>query len=264
MKASEAASIGGQGETPDWLIKSAARQRYHRSRPLKSIPREERKEVILDRIVDFLKQEGPDGPTWTFSHLARAANVSRVTLYGYFGDLDGLRAAVRFRLVGRAEPIVRVLDEVPREIRHVVAVSYWMNWIAENRPLAIRALWLDDQNAVFEAFVADTANTLIGQVAEIFLGVKEPSRSLKRQIEVYLRAAEACLRMWLLEGRMSQSEVKTTIERLTGDVIRMGASRSDVPHPIPMHLLQIAGAHPTQKLSEDPRPDPSQPPLEGG
>jgi AcrR family transcriptional regulator len=213
--------------------KNRIQTRHGRSKPLQSIPRDERREVILERIVDFLNHQGSSESDWTLSQLARASNTTRVTLYGYFGNLDGLQRAVQLKLVGRVRPLVGALDGIPLDERHLVAVSAWMSWIDENRRLAIRALWTDESNPAFETFVNRTANALIRQIAEVYLGVDEPSRNLQRQIEVYLRAAEFCLRMWLLEGRMQRNEVQSTIERLTRDVVRMGESRADVPKPLP-------------------------------
>ncbi|HTU16408.1 MAG TPA: TetR/AcrR family transcriptional regulator [Solirubrobacterales bacterium] len=211
--------------------RSAAR--HDRAAPLQSIPRDERREVILDRIVDFLNREGTSESDWTIAQLARSANTTRVTLYEYFGNLDGVRAAVQFRLVGRVKSIVQELYGIPREERRAVAVATWMSWVDQNRRLAIRALWIEDSNPAFKTFVNGTAQSLIRQIADVFLGVEQPSRALQRQIEVYLRGAEFCLRMWLLEGRMQRAEVQTTIERLTEDVVRMGETRDDVPKPIP-------------------------------
>lgn len=221
------------GAQQSLLFRGKNRLKHDRSKPLQSIPQAERKEVMLDRIVDFLNHEGSIESEWTLSQLARAANTSRVTLYEYFGNLNGVREAVRLKLVGRVKPITAKLDDIPPEDRPITAVAAWMTWVDENRTVAIRALWIDESKPAFAGFVAETADALMRQIAEVYLGVTDPSKQLLRQIEVYLRGAEFCLRMWLLEGRMERDEVQTTIERLCQDVARMGEDRSDVPKPIP-------------------------------
>ncbi|MBN8869926.1 MAG: hypothetical protein J0H66_08605 [Solirubrobacterales bacterium] len=114
-----------------------------------------------------------------------------------------------------------------------MAVSVWMTWVDENHRLAARALWLEDTSPAFIAFVAKTAQAFIKHIAEVYLGVTEPSRELLRQVEIYLRAAEACLRMWLVEGRIQRAEVQETIERLTQDLVRMAEDWPEVPKPMP-------------------------------
>lgn len=221
------------GSTPLEGRRHRGRSRHDDFVPLQSVPQNERRQVILERIAGFLNRRGSSESDWTLSQLARAADTSRVTLYHYFENLEGLRTAVRNQLVGQIEPIVATLDTTPTCERHLVAVSLWMNWIGENRKLAIRALWVDELNPAFATFVTENANSLIRQIADVFLGVRDPSEELLLEIEIYLRAAEACLRMWLLEGRMKRAEVQATIERLTQDVVRMGETRSDVPKPMP-------------------------------
>ena len=213
--------------------RSSAQAGHPVTEPLQSIPRDQRLEVILDRIVFLLESEGASESDWTLTQFARAANTSRVTIYEYFGDLHGLRAAVQRKMVGNVKPLHRMLDDVPREERPHVAISVWMKWVDENHRLATRALWLEDSSPAFIAFVSKTAQAFIRHLADVFLGVTEPSRELLRQIEVYLRAAEACLRMWLVEGRIRREEVERTVSRLTQDVVRMGEARSDVPKPLP-------------------------------
>jgi len=207
--------------------------RYDLSVPLRSVPAYQRKDVILGRIVDSLNQEGTTESDWNLSQLARAANTSRVTLYQYFGDLEGLRNAVRARLVGEIDTIVETLDSVPAEDQRRLAVSTWMGWIDDHRELAIRALWLDQAAPAFAMFAARNRELLVQQVSEIFLGVENPSRSLVRQLEVYLGAAEHTLRLWLLDGRMERHEVEEAFSRILRDVVRMGEERDDVPKPLP-------------------------------
>ena len=169
------ANSGIQNEAHErLLLLGKLSARHGRAKPLQSIPRDERKEVILDRIVDFLNREGSSEADWTLSQLARAANTSRVTLYEYFGNLDGVRAAVRVRLVGRVKPLVQKLDDIPPEDRPRDAVAAWMSWIDENRALAIRALWIDESRPAFAGFVAQTADSLLRQIAEVYLGVTNP------------------------------------------------------------------------------------------
>lgn len=200
---------------------------------LQAIPRDQRREVILDRIVLSLEQQGASEADWSLSQFARAANTSRVALYEYFGDLESLQAAVQRKLVGKVQPLHRQLDGVPRDERPRVAVSVWMTWVDENHRLAARALWLEDTSPAFVAFVAKTAQAFIKHIAEVYLGVTEPSRELLRQVEIYLRGAEACLRMWLVEGRIQRAEVQETIERLTQDLVRMAEDWPEVPKPMP-------------------------------
>lgn len=214
----------------------SARERAHPiTESLLSIPRDQRREVILDRIVFYLEREGASEADLSLAELARAAHTSRVTMYEYFGDLGSLRAAVQRKMVGQVQPLHRQLDGVPRDERPQIAVSVWMNWVDENHRLASRALWLEDSSPAFIAFVAKTAQAFIKHIADVFLGVQSPSRELLQQVELYLRAAEACLRMWLVEGRMRREDVQTTIERLCQDLVRMAETWDDIPKPLPGH-----------------------------
>ena len=141
------------------------------------------------------------------------------------------------KIVGEVETIVEKLDRFPLQEQHRIAVEQWMDWIDENRMLAIRALWIDETSPAFATFVADNRKLLVDQICKVFLGVEEPTASLAKQIEIYLGAAEYALRMWLLEGRLQRNEVRDTFERLTRDAVRMGQERKDVPKPMPGQLL---------------------------
>jgi AcrR family transcriptional regulator len=207
--------------------------RFGGSVPLQSVPRHQRRDVILDRIVESLNEKGSTESEWNMSQLARAANTSRVTLYQYFGDVEGVREAVRTRIVGEVETIVERLDRIPAAEQRARAVSTWMGWIDDNRELAIRTLLLEEAAPAFAIFAEENRVMLLRQVSRIFLGVEEPSRGLIRQLEVYVGAAEHTLRRWLLDGRMERPEVVEAFNRLLGDVIRMGAERDDVPKPLP-------------------------------
>ncbi|MBN8869927.1 MAG: hypothetical protein J0H66_08610 [Solirubrobacterales bacterium] len=67
-----------------------ARVEHPITKRLQAIPRDQRREVILDRIVLSLEEQGASEADWSLSQFARAANTSRVTLYEYFGDLESL------------------------------------------------------------------------------------------------------------------------------------------------------------------------------
>jgi AcrR family transcriptional regulator len=208
---------------------------YDRSAPLQSVPTYRRRDVILDRIVESLNEKGTTETDWNMTQLAKAANTSRVTLYQYFGDLEGVREAVRTRLVGEIDTIVETLDRVSADEQRELAVSTWMKWIDDNRELAIRALLMGEAAPAFAMFAQENRELLVRQVAEIYLGLKEPSLALTHQLEVYLGAAEHTLRLWLLEGRMERHEVIEAFDRILRDVVRMGEERDDVPKPLPGH-----------------------------
>lgn len=201
--------------------------------PLQAIPRDQRLEVILERIVYALEREGASESDWTLTQFAQAAGTSRVTIYEYFGTLERVRAAAQRKMIGQVQPLDGQLDGIPRDERPKVAVSIWMDWLDENHQLAVKSLWLEDSSPAFIAFVAKTAHAFVKHLSDVYLGVPNPSSELMRAIEVYLRGGEACLRMWLVEGRIQREEFVATMYRLTEDMTRMGEARDDVPKPLP-------------------------------
>ncbi|MEJ7584423.1 MAG: TetR/AcrR family transcriptional regulator [Acidimicrobiales bacterium] len=197
-----------------------------RGRPRTRLDPGVRRELILAAAETVFR--GREPTEVTFEAVAEAADVSRALVYNYFGDRNGLLAAVYLRTLERLDDsLLAVLDPAlsPAEQVRPLAAAYLE--FAETNGSKWQAL--GSTGAVSHPSVQAARGRRVERLAALWGGT-EPARIAARIVTVMLEAATVD---WVEEGIGSDVVVSTVCQLLSA------ASKGP-----PTHRDGLAGAVP--------------------
>ena len=198
-----------------------------------AMPADQRRPEVLRRAAKAIADEDQDGSSWSLNQFAEATGTSRGTLYKYFDSLDGLMGALKQEMLSQVKPVVAIDDRLTPDERVDQAVTAWLDWAEDNRPLVVSTLWQESPDPATSALVSSAKDTLVREIIAVHLGVDEPTDNLVYTVRSYVGGAQEALRGWLVSGPANRDDAGEVFAQLLRDALDLARDRDDVPSPLP-------------------------------
>lgn len=194
--------------------------------PAKRLPKDKRREQLLDTALDIVRKDGTDA--LTLGYLAERAGVSKPIAYTHFATRSGLLIALyerqdQLQLQGLQEALEKAprrLDDIARLIAEAYADCYVK---AGPEFLAVTAALKGDSG--MEAVHRAVLDRYVALYARILAPYANVGGTMLRQLCVAINGAGEALMRELLAGRSSAS---TAVAALTTVIVALAAA----PKPI--------------------------------